>query len=616
MKKIKFVSAICLLQITLFSQPFYTGITTYNFGSVTPELSDGSPTQINSSGFVMSGFIPLVSAGVYNVYINKVDQDALFNATPSEFTIGYHINTGGNSCGITLAQELNCYGTTLKETFVVASTTPLVPSNLWYVSTAAFGSGCAFTGLDANGIIVTSGYYPFPSGATSPSKPLISESIVHPGQFYISGSYQDGTIRKMYAMCVDAAGTIVWTKLYDLGPTTSILPRAIIESPYSGSPELIIVGMAEYSTTLKEGFFARIDYGTNGGVNQFTTYGDGINATNDYFTSIAAANSPSGGSVGYIIGGHTEQNSLNGKAWVVKCDQTGSVIWSTRVKPSILPLDGEVVDVIERFSLTYGAYEYYALATSARGSLLLKLDDNGSFFFQPGNTNNELYLQTNFGTTPANIQVPSRISFLENNTVNDGIHVYGTTNNTGTGSFIFTQTYFNGVGGTGLSCYTNFIISYGLNSTNIFGGPNTTNTPGVNTNPGISNCNNYAIFQNNTTVSTSQPCFYEYVNNTIGDQSKPIGTTGLVQNNLPNPELIIYPNPSKNEGIVKINGDFQIGDKISIFNSLGEKIILLNVEFENSQSQIDLSRLELSSGLYFMKVETNSGILKGKLKID
>lgn len=615
MKTIKLIIAFCTLQLAFYSQPYYTGITTYNFGSVTPELSDGLATQINSNGFAMIGYIPVVTGGVYNVYINKVDQDGAFNGTPSEFTIKYRLHSGGNSCGITLTQELNCYGSTLKETFVMANASPLIPSNLWYVSATAFGSGCAFTGLDANGTIVTSGFYTFPSGATSPSKPLISESIVYPGQFYIAGSFQDGTIRRMYVLCSDAAGTIIWTKLYDLGPSTSIEPRAIIESPYSGNPELAIVGMSEYGSTLKEGFFALLDYSTNGGVNQFTTYGDGTNATNDFFTSIAVANSPAPTSIGYVIGGYTEQNSLNGKAWVTKIDQSGTVIWSSRLKPTQQPLDGEIVSIIERFSVLYGGYEYYAATISGKGSLILKLDNNGSFFTQVGNLNNEIYFQSATGGSPLTIEVPKAMSFLNTGSVNDGIHVYGTSNNTGTGDFILTQAYFNGAGG-GAGCYPGYIYGYSMNSSNIFSGPSTVNNPSYNTNPGISSCSNYQIFQNNSVVTPLLACPYEYVNNASGIQSKSSGKTGISNSHVNKSEIMVKPNPISSSSELNIQVEIYGNFKVHIYNSLGKKIQQIEGFKSEKELKLNLSSMKLNSGIYHLILENDRSSYNTKFIIE
>ncbi len=62
-------------------------------------------------------------------------------------------------------------------------------------------------------------------------------------------------------------------------------------------------------------------------------------------------------------------------------------------------------------------------------------------------------------------------------------------------------------------------------------------------------------------------------------------------------ELIIYPNPAKS--ILYVEGQHVVGDKIEIFNTLGQKVIMLNCINENKEA---INIAALSNGLYAIKV--------------
>jgi hypothetical protein len=62
-------------------------------------------------------------------------------------------------------------------------------------------------------------------------------------------------------------------------------------------------------------------------------------------------------------------------------------------------------------------------------------------------------------------------------------------------------------------------------------------------------------------------------------------------------QLIIYPNPAKS--ILYVEGQHAVGDKIEIFNALGQKVIMLNCINENKEA---INIAALSTGLYTIKV--------------
>lgn len=622
MKKQLIIAFLVLIAIGAKSQTLYTGITTYFNAAVSTQLSDGLQTKINSNGFLMAGYIPAITAGNDDVYIIKVDVDAAFNATPSEFANGYQLTTGGPNCNVSQVQETRCYGITIKETYVASSASPLVPAALWYATASAYDSGCLFSGLDAVGAISTSAFYTFPSGVTAPSKPLITESVTNPGTFFIAGSYIDGTMRRMYVLHVNAAGTILWTKLYDCGAASSVEPKAIVESPYGGGGSgLAVVGLVDLNNSVqKEGFFALLDYNNSGAVSVFNTYGDGTNSTDDYFSSICIATSSAPGSTGYVVGGYTEQNAANGRAWIMKMDPTGTVIWSTRAKPFRGPLAGDIVSVVERFSAAYGAYEYYAATTSDFGFLVLKFDNAGNYFSQTGNITNEFYYQR---TSPLITQTatPVSISYADNASVNDGFHVYGTDVNTGTGDFMLAQASFNGWGGGGPfaspPCSNNYVSTYPMSTANMYTGPSTINTPAYNIVPGPQSCTNFFFSQTNITSVPSAVCEYTNQITILGSLNKTGQYTNL--NEQSSLEFKIGPNPLflSDQMKIKINSTSVVN--LCLYDNIGQIIKIwhsTDLDVTDDTILIDLSGLGLSTGLYMFRIdEADNGKTNYKLLV-
>lgn len=622
MKKIIITLLVGLMINLIKAQTLYTGLNKYQNAGVSTQLSDGLQTKLNSNGFLMEGFIPTVTSGNDNLYIIKVDVDAVFNSTPSEFSNGYNLQTGGINCNPGLSYETSCYGATIKETYVASSVNPLVPAALWYVTAGAYDSGCLFAGLDAAGNVSTSAFFPFGLSVTSHSKPLITESVTNPGTFFIAGSFLNGTMRTMYVLHVDAAGTILWSKLYDAGPTAKLEPKAIVESPYTGSGSgLAIVGMVDLNTSVqKEGFFALLDYNNNGWANVFNTYGDGTNTTDDYFSSICIASSNSPGSTGYVIGGYTEQNVSNGRAWLTKIDPTGTVIWSTRAKPLRNSAAGDIVGVVERWSSFYSQYEYYAATTSYYGFLVLKFDNAGNYFTQSGNPFNEFYYQST--SLPTDISLPVAISFADNSSVNDGIHIYGTNVNTGVGEFMLAQAVFNGRGGGDPSastpCMNNYISLYAMNSSNMYTGPSTINTPGYNINNGLQSCNNYLFTQANISSVITAVCDYTNAITNTGNLLKGASSNDLKESEIT--EYKIGPNPLSSDRILNLNLESSNLEEIELINPLGQLVKKWKVELLNDKStlhQLSLSDVDLSPGVYLLRLnDSNKSTKNVKLIVE
>lgn len=88
-----------------------------------------------------------------------------------------------------------------------------------------------------------------------------------------------------------------------------------------------------------------------------------------------------------------------------------------------------------------------------------------------------------------------------------------------------------------------------------------------------------------------------------------VTATSLATDDFATSKLMVYPNPSNN--VVTVFDNENIGiNTISISDYNGRKVKFLKFDGVN-QTQINIS--ELNSGLYFMKIETNYGILLKKM---
>src|ERR1035437_788441 len=76
-------------------------------------------------------------------------------------------------------------------------------------------------------------------------------------------------------------------------------------------------------------------------------------------------------------------------------------------------------------------------------------------------------------------------------------------------------------------------------------------------------------------------------------------------------EILLYPNPTNGKFIMQVtSGDYQTAN-IEIYNVVGEKV--LSQKMQNAKSEIDLSNEQ--SGIYFIQLKTNAGIVSKKIII-
>lgn len=86
-------------------------------------------------------------------------------------------------------------------------------------------------------------------------------------------------------------------------------------------------------------------------------------------------------------------------------------------------------------------------------------------------------------------------------------------------------------------------------------------------------------------------------------RSDPLSIEAICKN-----ELTLYPNPTKNE--LFLNSKYTTSNlKVKIFNIEGKPLASQNLEFDN-QTSMDLSNL--SSGMYFLNIESENGKIQAK----
>jgi len=603
MKKIKLMIALCALTSIAFCQAYGE----YSYSHSNTFLSSGTIATLNvQQGFVMAGYAPTNTTGNPNFIIDRTDVGGAFNAATFEFSREYFFHYQSGSCGTGLSQSLNCKGVSLIETKL---TTPTVRH---YALAGSFSEGCFFATLNAAGIPVASSLYRFPTGAFAPTKPLIVESTT-PGEYFIFGYYAIVGGGTMYALKINAAGTILFSSNFSMANSVSMQPMDIMLSPYSptGVGEVVVVGKAIDNNVTPNfvtmGFFARFDI-TNLTNIQTSVYGQlplQFGNKRDGFTAVNVANSNYGGTDGFIVGGYSDSTALY-PLWMLKLDRTGNnIIWNNLFQPTKddFTTNGPV-SVLERFSGNYN-HTYYAAMSSTVGMLVVKLDSAGNIFtLGPPIDNYSEFFYDNGGTPDA----AADMSMMDNAAANDnGLHVFGTRSVFGSG-FGLIKAAFNGY--TEMIGCTNSGI---LNINNQVQGPPKTSTVGLYTASGLSRCLNFSITQNLLTTLQTVHCNTVSLN-VNGSLNKTTATNEILEETY---AISIFPNPVQNKVHLVFNALQGSKVKITLLNAMGQKLderTVIELLDSGEQSQeLDISKFDLSAGLFFIDLNIDGSSYKQKL---
>jgi hypothetical protein len=423
MKTNLFSALMLFMSTTFFAQPYGENFYPHS-ASI---LTSGSvvPTSWNP-GFTMTGYVPTVVNGGYSFFVDRTDAGGVFNSNSWEFQNTYQL-MGDNNCNANPTQALNCYGVSIIHT-------SLSSPSANFVVVGALDYGIFFATLNSAGAPVTTTAYRFTPSSTyqNVTKPVIVESVVNPGTYFIAGSYGNSNI---YVLHVGASGGVIaQTNSISTNP---VYPLDIIESPY-GTPftnAVIVVGY-HVDPTERENTYALL-------FNQSLTtyipysYDDGA-FNNQGFTSIKRATSVALCTLtdGFVVGGWNDGSSVTGKALICRTDKVTNLWWNTTIQGSFDPNCGKVVDVIERKNIINN-YEYYGVGVSSVGTVIYKLDHCGVPFGTTyvGNTDEFAYYAGS---------VPEDFSFYGNTAATDiGLHIFGNKASTA-GDYYSAESYFSG----------------------------------------------------------------------------------------------------------------------------------------------------------------------------
>lgn len=397
-----------------------------------------------------------------------------------------------------------------------------------------------------------------------------------------------------WAMRVDAAGTILWSSLYQHPDIGLIEVNDMIESPYR--PEVLLVGHMVHPQAViraSDGFILRMDV-NNGALIGFDCYGGPGNSC-DSFQGITVANSNAGGTPGFAIAGSMDFYQCTGQSWILKVDPAGAIVWTTEFSPSTDIFARQTVDLVERPN--NGTYEYYVAFNSNNSNLgVAKFDDMGNPF--PGGVNNEFtyFLGSSWVTA---------ISF--NGVAGgpcEGIHVYGTDLG-GTGHNMV-QAYFNGESG----------CNEFLTTMNACNGPNSIVSPPMLQFGQLTACQKFRL----------DPVIYDdygvtgaclAVSLPGGSNAREAYATGLKVETHENNFMSVNPNPVLTNATLRYEIKKSANLKIELLNSLGQliKVILPTVSKAAGSytAALDMDQYNLEAGVYFVQITNNDKITQEKV---
>jgi hypothetical protein len=566
MKKLLYAAVIAATNHQLGAQPY--GEVLYSHNSSI--LSSGTVCS-NNPGFLMSGYIQNISAGGYNFYIDRTGPGGDFNAAAYEFQKAYQLYGDPANCGGSpTSQILTCNGVAVIETNLVPGISYAVAGSVPY--------GIFFALLSSTGATLATAMYTMAgSSSAAPKKVLIAESIQNPGEYYICAAIV--STGELCTIRVNSAGAQIGT--FNRGWWGSggekLDPFAMIESPYFPY-DLTIVGTALTITDGHEAFFLQMDQTTT--APNLVLFGQ--NADRQSFYSINVANSTTGGSNGFIVGGYEQSNTAgNPNAPIMmKLDPTGTIVWETRIEGTNDDDAHEIRGVCERLNNS-SQYEYYGVGTSSVGTIVYKLNDGG----QPFHITN-VGVQDEFVYDPTGNGRSWGEAITYGTAGNEnGLHIYGEENS----SHYFVRAYFDGQSG----CQSRTYISN-------YADPNwSPATLGAAASPSFIPCSNFRIVASNVSPY-SRICgpFSGGSNNRTTDIDNEFAASRHLSPN-PTEQFITLP--------TEVSGSFTG----SVFNLAGGKVCEFDdksvyVHSLGGRVVIDLGNRINSNGLYILELKTSS----------
>ncbi len=607
--KTKILIILYLFSIKITAQNY--GMRGYNHTNADMSSAQKCTLLAANPGYVMASRQWGLSGGATaNFYIDRTDVQGAFNSNSFEFQNYYEVYHDAN-CGGTSTQVDSIYGISIIESILNG------PSR-YYAIAGTCELGLFFATLDLGGAVVDQKAYPFPSGSTRITKPLIVESASTSGIYYIVGSYYYNGKGYLYALKIDDQGNIQFSKTFNPISDIDLIPMDIIISPYYS--EVVVVGKAYGGAGSagfeNRGFFLQLD-DSNLTLVQCTLYGQNLTfgvKPNDFLTTIALNTTQVGGQPGFIVAGQTDTLS-NLNFWTMKLDPTGNILWNKAVilvtdqSPKVIP-----VDIVERPSAFYQQHVYYVACTSSVGILVVKLDSIGDYFVPNPFNAVDATSEFIFDNGPS-ISSPVALDYDNNSTSNDyGLQVMGDYN-IGTGNQCFVNAAFNGATPylTGnIQCLFSSVISSGGNAPGVHHKSNIS----LQTTNGLALCPNISINTYAYSAFNMNLCWGGLTATPPPSFNRPSSILESARDNI---DINVYPNPTT--GTLKINtggGIKQNVIQVSLIDLFGRKIIQnrdikLNEQFSGD---LDFSNNNLADGIYYLEVVFDSGKKTEKIVVN
>lgn len=545
------------------------------------------------AGMVMAGANISGTSSNNHFMITRTSDGGLYMGNPWEFIKEYFIkyNPGGGCAAPSMAAT-SCIGVSVIETNPGGP-----PSDIHYAVAGSFHAGVFYAELDQFGTVLNTWFSKIPTTPSQlASKPVICESVINPGTYFVAG-YQGG---RLYAFKYNAgAAAPAPGRIYN--STSYCSPRAIIESPYNNN-EVTIVGEAMGAGTLRDGFFLQLDRNSLAVITNGYKLYDYMNV-DQKFNCIDIATSGNAGGKGFIIGGTTPVSaSFQGTAWAIKLNVNGNYmgVFSTVLRCSTDPTAGGTMGIVERIN-TSGIPEYYGSLNSNNNQVIVaKLDDLGN----PAGPNNEYIYFIGNNTKSVALSKINQPGFPD-----EGLQIFASDANATPNSFFFGQACFSGQ--SGCSKITN--VQQFINIT-----PNL-QIPTLSILSNMTGCYNSSFILGiaNPQINT-QPCGnapYNGPGSVGGNNARPAAATGLAHLNADATGMTVYPNPASSN--IRVSLKASIGDnvKIELFDYLGRLVTSVPVIVtEGTQTtDINLSSLNIESGIYLISAKINGSASTQKI---
>jgi hypothetical protein len=553
----------------------------------------------NNPGMI-SGAVRVVRQGILSntpdFMIVKSDPWGTFTTPPIDWTNYYQIIDRPTCLGTSVFQY-NCQGIRIIEINNKGNGEA-------YAMAGIYNKGVFFATLDAQGNVINSTRWQFPA-ANNSQKVFISPAS-DGDTYYICGDYN----YTGYVIRVTFNAVSIFANYYSVTSNgLTIFPRAVIEGN-GNSQEVVVVGNCVTNVapcpngTGSDGMFMRLDlFGNFLSLNAYNFGGPGYDGDEDIQCIKYASQNG-----GYIVGGlafgpTTPQipicctntcvprpNNAAYPLWMALLNVNGSIVWSKLITPATA-LNPQppyywngITDVVERFNPNTAQYEYYGVHNA---QAVFKLDQNGNNTFFP----NEFWHSGSNAAMGSNPYGISAIDMINNNPSEDGIITFSPRHE-------IAKSYFNGV--TGCDNSTNMLA--------VSPGPSLRTNGTVASSPMANTC---PIFFSLNKIPNPITVGIHCQSNSIpgvpgGSNARRMTLTSIKDEE--KASIRIFPNPVVGKLTIDLEDPQEKINCIEIYDSMNKLVLKLT-----GTESLELDRMALSEGVYFIKVRSDKGCYNQKI---